>query len=90
VSLLLKSGKENFTNTTKYMGDDIVLPRSSIRIRTTSPEKFEETELPPISKNFDKLKDEPLMETDYQRAKEHVDKIQHTKSRSISRPLFTQ
>jgi len=50
VSLLLKSGRDKFTHTTKFLGDDDlvfvkgVYPYSYM----SGPEKFTETQLPPI------------------------------------------
>ena len=70
VSLLLKSGRENFPNTTRYLADDDlvfakgVYPYSYV----TSREKFEDTQLPPIEAFHNTLTDEPLDVKDYERA----------------------
>ena len=61
VSLLLKSGKENFINTTKYMGnDDIVFAKGVYPYSyMTSSKKFEETTLPNIEQFYNKLTTNP-------------------------------
>jgi len=72
VSLLLKSGSENFPNTIRYLTDDDlvfakgVYPYSYV----TSREKFEDTQLPPIEAFHNTLTDEPLDGKDYERAQE--------------------
>jgi len=72
VSLLLKSGKQNFPHTTKYLGDNEftfakgVYPYNYM----TDPSKFDETELPSIENFYNTLHDEPLSAEDYQRAQE--------------------
>jgi len=70
VSLLLKSGKDNFTHTAKYLGvDDIVFAKGVYPYSyMTSRSRFVETELPPISAFYDTLKNEPLSQRDYVRA----------------------
>ena len=73
VSLLLKSGKHNFVHTQKHLGtdDDLVFSKGVYPYSyMTGPEKFQETQLPPIESFYDKLKDESLKEEDYQRAKD--------------------
>ena len=72
VSLLLKSGKQNFPHTIKHLGDceftfaKGVYPYSYM----TDPSKFDETQLPPIENFYNTLHDEPLSVEDYQRAQE--------------------
>jgi hypothetical protein len=70
VSLLLKSGKDKFVHTTKYLGDsDLVFAKGVYPYSyMTDREKFNETTLPPIESFFDKLNDEPLDSQDYSRA----------------------
>jgi len=72
VSLLLKSGKENFQNTIKYLGNDDLVYRKGIYpyAYMTDRSKFQETQLPPIEKFHNTLHDEPLSAEDYQRAQE--------------------
>jgi len=73
VSLLLKSGKHNFEHTKKHLGtdDDLIFAKGVFPYSYMScREKFEETELPPIECFHDTLKDEPLKEEDYERAKQ--------------------
>ena len=41
----------------------------------TGPEKFQETQLPPIDSFYDKLKDEPLKEEEYEHAKATWDRF---------------
>ena len=71
VSLLLKSGREKFKNTTRYLGDhDLVFAKGVYPYSyMTCADKFDETELPPIDEFHDKLNDEPLDAKDYDRAK---------------------
>jgi len=70
VGLLLKSVKENFQHTTKYLGDnDLVFakgiyPYSYMENRS----KFDETKLPSIESFYNTLNDEPLSVEDYERA----------------------
>jgi len=72
VSLLLKSGKHNFHQTTKYLGDiELVFakgiyPYSYMQDRS----KFDETQLPPIDCFYSTLNDEPLSPEDYKRAQD--------------------
>jgi len=71
VSLLLKSGKQNFPHTVKYLGDTPytfakgVCPYSYVDCRA----KFDETQLPYI-RNYIRLTEEPLSVEDYQRAQD--------------------
>jgi len=71
VSLLLKSGKDNFVHTTAHLGtdDDIIIAKGVYPYSCVdSRKKFAETQLPSISEFHDKLKNEPLSEEDYLRA----------------------
>jgi len=70
VSLLLKSGKENFKNTRKYLGDsDLVYAKGIYPYNyMTDRSKFAEKKLPPIEAFYDKLKDEALSQANYDRA----------------------
>jgi len=70
VSLLLKSGREKFVNTTKYLGnDDLVFAKGVYPYSyMTSREKFDERKLPAIGALYDQLNDEPLKIGDYERA----------------------
>jgi len=67
----LKSGKQSFPHTTKYIGDTPytfakgIYPYSYVDCSA----KFEDTELPPIDKFYNTLNDEPLSIENYQRAK---------------------
>ena len=73
VSLLRKSGKEKFVHTKQHMGtdEDIVFSKGVYPYSyMTGPEKFEETQLPPIDCFYDKVRDETMKEEDYQRAKD--------------------
>ena len=71
VSVLLKSGKDKFHNTTKYLGnDDMVFAKGVYPYSyMSSREKFAETELPPIESFYNGLTDESLEPADYERAK---------------------
>jgi len=71
VSLLLRSGKESFCHTTKFLGhDDVVFAKGVYPYSyMTDRSKFAETQLPPIDAFYDRLKDEPLAQTDYERAR---------------------
>jgi len=78
VSLLLKSGKDNFVLTMAHLGKDYdiifakgVYPYSYVDSR----EKFAETQLPSISEFHDKLKNEPLSAEDYLRAQDTWDRV---------------
>jgi len=72
VSLLLKSGKQNFQHTVRYLGDapytfaKEVYPYSYVDDRS----KFRETQLPPIQCFYNTLTDEPLSDEDCQRAQD--------------------
>jgi len=70
VSLLLKSGREKFVNTTKYLGNEDLIFAKGVYPYTymTSREKFDETKLPPIEEFYDELNDAPLKIGDYERA----------------------
>jgi len=70
VSLLLKSGREKFVNTTKYLGNDDLLFAKGVYpyFYMTSREKFDETILPPIEAFYDQLNDEPRKIENYERA----------------------
>jgi len=72
VSGLLKSGRENFVNTKKYLEDhDLVFAKGIYPYSyMTSPEKFKETKLPPIDAFYDSLNDQALDPKDYERAQE--------------------
>jgi len=50
VSLLLKSGRDKFTHTTKFLGDDDLVFAKGVYPYSymTDPEKFAESQLPPI------------------------------------------
>ena len=69
VSLLFKSGKENFYNTTKYLGDhDLVFAKGVYPYSyMTDRSKFDETQLPPIENFYNTLNDEPLSDENYKR-----------------------
>ena len=63
VSLLLKSGREKFVETTTYLKDhdDLVFAKGVYPYSyMTSVEKFKETKLPPIEAFYDTLNEEPL------------------------------
>jgi len=62
VSLLLKSGKENFVETVKYLGDHDLVFAKGVYPYTymTDRSKLDETRLPPIDRFYNDLKDEPL------------------------------
>jgi len=70
VSLLLKSGKENFEHTTKFLGnDDLVLTKGIYpHSYMTSDKVFAEIKLPPIKEFYNNLKNEDLNSADYERA----------------------
>ena len=72
VRLLLKSGKQNFPHTSKYLGnDDVVFAKGVYPYAyMTSRDKFAETQLPPIEAFHDTLKDEPLKQEDYECAQQ--------------------
>jgi len=60
VSLLLKSGKQNFVETVKYLGDhDLVFVKGVYQYAyMTDRSKFNETKLPPIDRFYNDLTDE--------------------------------
>jgi len=65
----LESGREKFVNTKKYLGDhNLVFAKGFYPYSYMTPEKFKETELPPIDAFYDLLKDKPLKPKHYQRA----------------------
>ena len=70
VSLLMKSGKEKFENTTKYLGDSELVFAKGVYPYSymTDRSKFQETQLPPIEKFYNTLNNEPLSSEDYERA----------------------
>ena len=73
VTLLLGGGKDNFEHTRKHLGidDDIVFAKGVYPYSyMSSPDKFSETCLPPIESFYDTLRDQPLKEEDYERAKQ--------------------
>jgi len=73
VSLLLKSGKQNFAHTIKHLGtdDDIVFSKGVYPYSyMSSRDKFAETQLPPIEAFHDDLKNEPLKQEHYTRAQQ--------------------
>jgi len=67
---LLKSGKENFHHTRKYLGDSDLIYAKGVYPYSymTDRSKFAEKQLPPIDAFYDKLKDEPLSHADFERA----------------------
>ena len=72
VSLLLKSGKQNFHHTTKYLGDhDLVFAKGTYPYSyMTDRSKFDESQLPSIENFYNTLNDEPLSSQDYERAQD--------------------
>jgi len=72
VDLLLKSGKENFRHTIKYLGDTEFTFRKGVYPYSwvTDRSKFDETSLPPIEAFYNTLNDQPLSVEDYGRARE--------------------
>jgi len=73
VSLLLKSGKANFVHTRKHLhtDDDIIFRKGTYPYSyMTSRDKFLETSLPPIEDFYDRLRDEPVTQDDYDRAQQ--------------------
>jgi len=70
VSLLFKSGRDKFTHTTKFLGDDDLVFAKGVYPYSymTSPEKFTETQLPPIEAFYNTLEDEPCPVQNYNRA----------------------
>ena len=71
MSLLLKNGGDKFTDTIKHLGDhDLMFTKGIYPYSYMSkPEKFEETQLPPIKDFYDTLNEEALPQKDYERAK---------------------
>jgi len=72
VSILLKSGKQNFSHTTKYLGDTEFTFAKGVYpyAYMTDRSKFQETQLPSIDSFYNTLNDEPLSLEDYRRAHE--------------------
>jgi len=73
VSLLLKTGKDNFVHTTAHLGtdDDIIFAKGVYPYSyVDSREKFGKSQLPSIRKFHDKLENEPLSAEDYLRAQD--------------------
>ena len=70
VSLLLKSRREYFPNTIRYLADDDLVFAKGIYLYSyvTSHKKFEDTQLPPIEAFHNTLTDDPLDVKDYERA----------------------
>ena len=72
VSLLLKSGRDKFTHTTKQMGDsDLVFAKGIYPYSyMTGRDKFAENQLPPIEAFHNTLGDEPCPPKNCDRARE--------------------
>jgi len=72
VSLLLKSGRDKFKHTTKYIGDhDVVFAKGVYPYSyMCGPEKFLKTQLPLIEHFHNTLNDEEMSEKVYERAKQ--------------------
>jgi len=72
VSLLLKSGRDKFTQTAKFLGeDDLVFAKGVYPYSyMTDPDKFAETQLPPIEAFHNNLEDEPCPVKNFNRAHE--------------------
>ena len=70
VSLLLKSGRDKFIHTTKHLGDsDLVFTKGIYPYSyMTGPEKFAETQLPPIEAFYNTLEEESCPPKNYDRA----------------------
>jgi len=62
VSLLLKTGREKFVHTIKHLGDhDSVFAKGVYPyLYMTGPQKFGESQLPPIETFYNTLDDEAL------------------------------
>jgi len=62
VPLLLQSGRDKFAHTTKYLGDsDLVFAKGVYPYSyMTGPDKFGETQLPPIEAFYNTLNEEAL------------------------------
>jgi len=72
VQLLLKSGKENFRHTIKYLGDTEFAFRKGVYPYSwvMDHSKFDETSLPPIEAFYNTVNEQALSEEDYRRARE--------------------
>ena len=72
MSLLLKSGRDEFTHTTKFLGDDDLVFAKGVYPYSymSGPEKFTETQLPPIEAFCNTLEDDPCPVQNYNRARE--------------------
>jgi len=72
VSLLLKSGRDKFTHTTKFLGDDdlVLVKGVYLYLYMTGPQKFAETQLPPIEPFHNTLENEPCPVKNYNQARE--------------------
>ena len=72
VSQLLKSGRNHFVHTIKHLGNnDLVFAKGVYPYSyMTGPEKFDETQLPPIEAFHNTLNDEPCPRENYDRARE--------------------
>jgi len=72
VSLLLKSDKQHFSHTMKYLGDTPYTFAKGVYLYSymTDRSKFEETQLPSIDDFYNTLLDEPLPAKDYERAQQ--------------------
>ena len=66
----MKSGKEKFENTIRYLGDNELVFSKEVYPYSymTDRSKFHETQLPPIKNFHNTLKDEPVSTEDYERA----------------------
>ena len=86
VSLLLKSGKENFRHTRKYLGDsDLVYAKGIYPYKyMTDRSKFAEKQLPPIEAFYNNLKEEALSQADYDRADKTWKRIQYREFAGVS------
>ena len=87
VSLLLKSGKHNIVHTQKHLGtdDDLAFSKGVYPYSyMTGPEKFEETQLPPIESTYDKLKAQGGGLSTCER---YVVACRHKNNARVSRPL---
>jgi len=72
VSLLLKSGRDKFTHTTKQLGESDLLFAKGIYPYSymTGRDKFAETQLPSIEAFYNTLEDEPCPPKNYDQARE--------------------
>ena len=66
-NLLLLLGRDKFTHTTKFWGDDDLVFAKGVYPYSymTGPEKFTETQLPPIEAFYNRLEDEPCPPKNY-------------------------